>query len=53
VTSELTGLPVAERVRAIVAAHRKQRGALMPILHAVQAEFGYVDPAVEWSSPTR
>ena len=44
-TSEL-GLPEAERVRVIVAAHQEQRGALMPILHAVQAEFGYLDPAI-------
>lgn len=35
---------IADRVRAIVAAHRDQRGALVPILHAIQAEFGCVDP---------
>jgi formate dehydrogenase subunit gamma len=35
---------VQEQVRAIVAAHRGERGALLPILHAIQAEFGYVDP---------
>ena len=34
-----------DRVRAIVAAHRRERGALLPILHGIQAEFGYVDPA--------
>jgi len=34
------------RVRAIVAAHSGQVGALLPILHDVQAEFGHVDPAV-------
>ncbi|GAB2977260.1 formate dehydrogenase subunit gamma [Amycolatopsis acidiphila] len=43
-----TGPPagVAERVRAVVAAHRDQRGALLPILHAIQAEFGCVDQEV-------
>ncbi|MDN5859705.1 MAG: NAD(P)H-dependent oxidoreductase subunit E [Pseudonocardia sp.] len=34
------------RVRSLVAAHRDQRGALMPILHALVAEFGHLDPAV-------
>jgi formate dehydrogenase subunit gamma len=29
-------------VRDIVAAHRGQRGALLPVLHAVQEELGYV-----------
>lgn len=33
-------------IRALAAAHRDQRGALMPILHALVEEFGYVDPAV-------
>jgi formate dehydrogenase subunit gamma len=33
-----------ERTRAIVAAHRHERGALIPILHAHVAEFGHVDP---------
>lgn len=32
-------------VRSAVAAHRADRGALLPILHDLQAEFGYVDPA--------
>jgi formate dehydrogenase subunit gamma len=32
-----------ERTRAIIAANRHQRGALMPILHALLAEFGYID----------
>lgn len=36
---------VDENVRALVAAHAGQRGALMPILHALVEEFGYVDPA--------
>ncbi|WP_199429809.1 NADH-quinone oxidoreductase subunit NuoE family protein [Qaidamihabitans albus] len=40
------GAPVAERVRAVVEAHRDERGALLPILHAIQAEFGYIDPEV-------
>jgi formate dehydrogenase subunit gamma len=32
--------------RSAVAAHRGDRGALLPILHDIQAEFGYVDKAV-------
>ncbi|TNC26550.1 formate dehydrogenase subunit gamma [Amycolatopsis alkalitolerans] len=35
-----------ERVRAIVAAHQGERGSLMPILHAIQDEFGCVDQEV-------
>lgn len=35
----------AERARAIVDDHLSLRGALLPILHALQEEFGYVDPA--------
>lgn len=35
----------AERARAIVDTHRGLRGALLPILHALQEEFGYVDSA--------
>jgi formate dehydrogenase subunit gamma len=31
-------------VRDIVASHRGQRGALLPILHAVQETLGYVPP---------
>lgn len=34
-----------ERVRSAVAAHHGDRGALLPILHTLVAEFGYVDPA--------
>lgn len=34
----------AELVRAIVAAHRGERGALLPILHDIQDRFGYIDP---------
>ena len=32
------------RVREIAVAHRGQRGALLPILHAVQEALGYVPP---------
>jgi formate dehydrogenase subunit gamma len=32
------------RVRAVVAAHTGERGALLPILHDLQGEFGYVPP---------
>ncbi|MQA04833.1 MAG: formate dehydrogenase subunit gamma [Streptosporangiales bacterium] len=35
-----------DRVRAVVAAHRGERGALLPVLHGIQDEFGHVDPAV-------
>ncbi|MFD0744507.1 formate dehydrogenase subunit gamma [Phytohabitans flavus] len=37
---------MTDRVRALVAAHRGDRGALLPILHRIQAEFGYVDQEV-------
>lgn len=37
---------VAERVRAVVDVHRGDRGALLPILHGVQAEFGYIAPSL-------
>jgi formate dehydrogenase subunit gamma len=40
------GASVAERVRAVVDAHRGDRGALLPILHGIQEEFGYIDPEV-------
>lgn len=36
--------PLAERVRAVVDQHRGDRGALMPILHGLQHEFGYISP---------
>ena len=36
--------PVGSTVRAIVAAHADQRGALLPILHAIQEELGHVPP---------
>jgi formate dehydrogenase subunit gamma len=34
---------MSQRVREIVAAHQGELGALLPILHDVQAEFGYID----------
>jgi formate dehydrogenase subunit gamma len=39
------GSPLARHVRSAVAAHSADRGALLPILHDIQAEFGHVDPA--------
>jgi NADH:ubiquinone oxidoreductase 24 kD subunit len=33
-----------DRVLAIVAAHRAERGPLLPILHDIQADFGFIDP---------
>ncbi|HVE25481.1 MAG TPA: NAD(P)H-dependent oxidoreductase subunit E [Sporichthya sp.] len=38
--------PRADRIRAIVAAHAGDRAPLLVILHAVQHEYGYVDPEV-------
>jgi formate dehydrogenase subunit gamma len=35
----------AQRVRAIIGAHRSLRGALLPILRDVQHEFGFVSPS--------
>jgi formate dehydrogenase subunit gamma len=35
-----------ERAERCIAAHRDRPGALLPILHALQREFGYVDDAV-------
>jgi formate dehydrogenase subunit gamma len=37
---------VEERVRDIIDTHRRDRGALIPILHSILAEFGYVDQDV-------
>ncbi|MDQ1682217.1 MAG: NADH-quinone oxidoreductase subunit, partial [Frankiaceae bacterium] len=34
-----------ERARAIIARYPKSRSALLPMLHLVQAEEGYVTPA--------
>jgi len=45
--SGTTDVFAAARIDAIVAAHRGDRGALLPILHQLQAEFGFVDPSVE------
>ncbi|MER5265488.1 formate dehydrogenase subunit gamma [Actinosynnema sp. NPDC002837] len=39
-------MTVVERVLAVIEAHRGDRGALLPILHGIQAEFGYVDQSV-------
>jgi formate dehydrogenase subunit gamma len=33
----------AERARAIIDEHRALRGALLPVLHALQDTFGYID----------
>jgi formate dehydrogenase subunit gamma len=33
---------LADRVRAVVDVHRGDRGALLPILHGLQAEFGHI-----------
>jgi formate dehydrogenase subunit gamma len=37
----------AERAAAIIASEAGREGALLPILHALQAAFGYVDRAAE------
>jgi formate dehydrogenase subunit gamma len=39
-------MTIAEQVRAVVETHRGERGALLPILHRLQDEFGYIDPEV-------
>lgn len=39
--------PGAERAAAVIVAHRHLDGAMLPMLHALQAEFGYVPPEVE------
>lgn len=36
----------ADRVRAIAQSYRLDRGPLLPVLRDIQAEFGYIDPAV-------
>ncbi|SDM24371.1 formate dehydrogenase subunit gamma [Nonomuraea maritima] len=33
------------RVRSVVARHRDDRGALMPVLHGLMEEMGHIDPA--------
>ena len=37
----------AERAVEIIAAEGVCEGAMLPILHALQAEFGYIDRAAE------
>ncbi len=34
----------AEKIAALIAAHRKKPGALLPVLHAIQDEMGYIPP---------
>ncbi|HEY0638587.1 MAG TPA: NAD(P)H-dependent oxidoreductase subunit E [Pseudonocardiaceae bacterium] len=38
-----SGETLRERVRAIAATHEGRRGPLLPILHDLQEEFGYLD----------
>jgi formate dehydrogenase subunit gamma len=47
VTSASGGWPEwsPERAAEVVDAHADRRGALLPVLHALQEEFGYLDPA--------
>lgn len=33
-------------MQRLVEHHRHERGALLPLLHGIQSEFGYIDPAV-------
>ncbi|WP_103380855.1 NADH-quinone oxidoreductase subunit NuoE family protein [Pseudonocardia dioxanivorans] len=40
-----SGVTGEERVRAIVAEHRTRPGPLLPVLHALQHEFGRIDAA--------
>ncbi len=39
--------PGAARAAVIIEAHRNMEGAMLPLLHALQAEFGCVPPEVE------
>lgn len=41
----MSTITLTARVREITAEHASSRGPLLPILHAVQEEFGFVDPA--------
>jgi NADH:ubiquinone oxidoreductase 24 kD subunit len=49
--SRMTSGPIVDdtafegRGRPAAAAHRGDRGALLPILHTLMAEFGHIDPA--------
>ena len=45
-TTTLDPLVLANAVDAAVAAHRDDRGPLLPVLHTVQAELGWLPPAV-------
>ncbi|MEV4074162.1 formate dehydrogenase subunit gamma [Nonomuraea fuscirosea] len=38
-------LSFADQVRSVVARHRDDRGALLPILHSLMEELGHIDPA--------
>jgi len=37
----------SQRARAIIAEHQDREGPLLPILHALQEEFGYIDREAE------
>jgi formate dehydrogenase subunit gamma len=37
----------AARAAIVIEAHRKMPGAMLPLLHALQAEFGYIPPEAE------
>ncbi|MER5383303.1 NAD(P)H-dependent oxidoreductase subunit E [Streptomyces sp. NBC_00647] len=41
-TTSASDVTVESVVRRVAAGHRDQRGALLPVLHAVQAELGHV-----------
>jgi formate dehydrogenase subunit gamma len=41
-TTNGSGVTVEYVVQTVVASHQGQRGSLLPILHAIQAELGYV-----------
>src|SRR5258708_21287562 len=43
-TISRSDVTVENVVQAVVAGHRGQRGSPLPILHAIQAELGYVPP---------
>jgi formate dehydrogenase subunit gamma len=43
----------ADRAQARIRELERLPGALLPILHALQEEFGYIDPAVRPWSPAR
>src|SRR5215831_2685357 len=37
----------SDRARVVIAEHQNQEGPLLPILHALQQEFGYIDREAE------